>query len=635
LEPSNSSEIPPFQPYISPERSLPEFTISSVILGVVLGIVFAAANAYLGLYVGMTVCASIPAAVISMGILRGILRRGTILENNMVQTVASAGESLAAGVIFTIPALFIWGAELPNIPAPTLTKIFIISALGGCLGVLFMIPLRKYLIQKEHGVLPYPEGTACAEVLKAGDRGGNQAVSVFLGVGGGAVYKLLMTGVGLWEETIAIPLKFVRNLVVSIDAIPALLGVGYIIGPRISAIMFMGGALSGLILVPLFSYLGDSWTEFLHHTGGPIAAMTDGEIRSAFVRYIGVGAVAGGGILSLLKALPTIIQSFSVGLTEFRQREKAVEQQIVRTDHDLSMPVILWGSVLLAIGVWLFTPASLGGAILVVIFSFFFVTVSSRIVGLVGSSSNPASGMTIATLLGTTLLFVAFGYTGPIGMIAALSVGAVVCVAICIAGDISQDLKTGFLVGATPYKQQIGEIIGVLTSALVIGGTLYLLNNAYGFVQDSAHPNPLQAPQANLMATIIQGVMHGNLPWGLIFIGMGLALVVEIMGMPSLAFAVGLYLPMSLSSGVMVGGLVKWWVNRSTKGRGMAEDSGILYSSGLIAGEALIGILLALFITIGWKLGFLQGWMGSFDMVGTLIIYGLLTWSLIAVSKRA
>ena len=614
---------------------MPEFTVKAIILGIILGIVFGAANAYLGLYVGMTVSASIPVAVISMGILRGILRRGTILENNMVQTVGSAGESLAAGVIFTIPALFIWGATMPNIPPPTLVEIFIIACLGGFLGVLFMIPLRRYLIKKEHKTLPYPEGTACAEVLKAGDKGGSQAIPVFLGVAAGAVYKFLMSGFGFWRETVAIPIGFIRNLVLSLDAIPALLGVGYIIGPRISAIMFAGGALSGLILVPFFSYSGDSMVDFLHHTGGPISDLAADEIRSHFVKYMGVGAVAGGGILSLLKALPTIIQSFSVGITEMRRKNDTEIVQKLRTDADLSMNFILVTAAILAILVWLFTPASLAGAILVVIFSFFFVTVSSRIVGLVGSSSNPASGMTIATLLGTSLIFVALGYTGPSGMIAALSVGAVVCVAICIAGDTSQDLKTGFLVGATPRKQQIGEFIGVFTSALVIGATIYLLNNAYGFVQDAAHPEPLQAPQANLMATIIKGVMHGDLPWGLIFSGMGLALIVELMGFPSLAFAVGLYLPMSLSAGVMVGGLVKLFVDRGKQTKKMAEDSGIIYSSGLIAGEALIGILLALFITVGWVFNFAEGWMGMFETVGSLVIFALLIYTLIAVTKRS
>jgi putative OPT family oligopeptide transporter len=635
LEPPKSSKVTSFQPYIAPERSLPEFTVRAVILGSVLGIIFGAANAYLGLYVGMTVSASIPAAVISMGILRGVLRRGTILENNMVQTIASTGEAVAAGVIFTIPAFFIWRAEFPDIPFPSLGKIFMIALLGGVIGILFMIPLRRALIQKEHGILTYPEGTACAEVLKAGDRGGSHATPVFLGVAGGAVYKALMTGVGLWEETVTVPIKFVRNLVVSIDPIPALLGVGYIIGPRLSAIMFLGGALSGLFLIPFFSYFGDTMTSFLHHTGGPIAAMTDGAIRSEFVRYVGVGAVAGGGILSLIKSLPTIIHSFSAGVQDLRRRKETLVQKPLRTDHDLPMPVILWGSLLVCIGVWLFTPSSLPGAVMVTIFSFFFVTVSSRIVGMVGSSSNPASGMTIATLLGTALVFVALGHTGSLGMIAVLTVGAVVCSAICNAGDISQDLKTGYLVGATPYKQQIGEVVGVLTSAPLIGLTLYLLNNAYGFVQDAAHPQPLQAPQANLMATIIKGVMQGQLPWGLILSGVGLAAIVEFLGMPSLAFAVGLYLPMSLSSGVMVGGLVKWWVDRKSKGREMADDPGILYSSGLIAGEALVGILLAVCITLGWVLGPALGWMGSLEVVGTLIIYALLTISLIAISQRA
>lgn len=624
-----------FQPYVPSSQSMPEFTVKAIVLGIILGIVFGAANAYLGLYVGMTVSASIPVAVISMAILRGIFRRGTILENNIVQTIGSSGESQAAGVIFTIPALFIWAAEFSGISKPSLMEIFILACLGGCLGVVFMIPLRRHLIQREHTTLPYPEGTACAEVLKAGDKGGAQATPVFLGVGAGAVYKFLMSGFGFWQETVTVPIRFIRNFVVSLDAIPALLGVGYIIGPRISAIMFAGGALSGVILVPFFSYFGDTMTGFLHYAGGPISEMSGDAVRSNFVRFMGVGAVAGGGILSLLKAIPIIVRSLSEGLSGIRSQVGAMVEQIPRTERDLPMSFILVSSVVIAILVWLLTPSSLIGAILVVIFSFFFVTVSSRIVGLVGSSSNPASGMTIATLLGTTLIFVALGHTGPTGMVAALSVGAIVCIAICSAGDISQDLKTGYLVGATPSKQQVGELIGALATAPAIGATLYLLNNAYGFVPDASHPEPLQAPQANLMAAIIKGVMQGDLPWGLIFSGMGLAVIVEFMGFPSLAFAVGLYLPMSLSSGVMVGGLVKMIADRGKQKKQMAEDAGILYSSGLIAGEALIGILLALFITVGWRFTFAEGWMGSWAAVGSLAVFALLVVSLVLTSKRS
>lgn len=632
---TTNQETDTFQPYIASNRSIPEFTVKALILGVILGIVFGAANAYLGLYVGMTVSASIPVAVISMAILRGIFRRGTILENNIVQTIGSSGESQAAGVIFTIPALFIWAAEFSSISKPSLTEIFVLACLGGCLGIVFMIPLRRHLIKREHKTLPYPEGTACAEVLKAGDKGGAQATPVFLGVGAGATYKFLMSGFGFWQETITVPIKLVRNFVVSIDAIPALLGVGYIIGPRISAIMFAGGALSGVILVPLFSYFGDTMTGFLHYAGGPISEMSGDAVRSTFVRYMGVGAVAGGGILSLLKAIPIIVRSFTEGYSDIRSRAEAPTQEIPRTERDLPMRFILISSVVIAILVWLLTPSSLIGAILVVIFSFFFVTVSSRIVGLVGSSSNPASGMTIATLLGTTLIFVALGYAGTTGMVAALSVGAIVCIAICSAGDISQDLKTGYLVGATPSKQQVGELIGAIATAPAIAATLYLLNNAYGFVPDAAHPEPLQAPQANLMATIIKGVMQGDLPWGLIFSGMGLAVIVEFMGFPSLAFAVGLYLPMSLSSGVMAGGLVKMFVNRGRFEKRMGEDAGILYSSGLIAGEALIGILLALFITVGWRFTFAEGWMGLWGAAGSLVVFALLVISLVLTGKRS
>ncbi len=624
-----------------------EFTLRAVLLGVILGIIFGAANAYLGLYVGMTVSASIPVAVISMGIMRSLMRRGTILENNIVQTIGSAGESLAAGVIFTLPALFIWAVD-PKfsgiIAPPSLTRIAIISLLGGFLGVMFMIPLRRYLIVKEDRTLPYPEGKACAEVLRAGETGGQRAGIVFLGVGVGAAFKTLMSGLGLWKESPSLQLPKPRNLVLSVDAVPALLGVGYIIGPRISAIMLLGGALGELLLVPLFTFFGDNglFPTLIHDY---LVGMDAETVRNDYVKYVGVGAVAFGGIASLLKSLPAIVSSIAGGVREYlnsieRKHHPPPAEIIIpnRTEQDISMPFILVGSVVLGFLVWFLTPASLLGAVLVVIFSFFFVTVSSRIVGLIGSSSNPASGMTIATLLGASLLFVAVGSTSPGDMVAVLTVGGIVCVAICVAGDTSQDLKTGYIVKATPRLQQIGEFLGVFTSALVIGWTVYLLANAYGFVKTPEHPDPLLAPQANLMAAVIQGVMQADLPWGLIILGMVFSLIVELFALPSLAFAVGLYLPMGLSVAIMVGGMIRGILHTQLAGDPLLAkkaETGTLYASGLIAGEALTGILIAVLITIGIQTAPLEEWMGEWGDFLALIMFLGLAYSTAKIALKA
>ena len=569
-----------------------EFTFKSILMGIILGIIFGMANAYLGLKVGMTVSASIPVAVISMSILRGLLRRGTILENNLVQTIGSAGESLAAGVIFTLPALIIWGYNI------SVLKIFVIAVLGGFLGVLFMIPLRRALIVKEHKTLPYPEGRACAEVLKAGDEGGQKAKFVFSGLGFGGIYKFIMDSHSfkLWTESPHWNLKFIPKAVVGFDTLPALLGVGYIIGSRISALMLAGGVTGWLVFIPLISWLGEHISVPIFPAEKLISQMSASEVWSYYVRYIGAGAVAFGGIVSLIKSLPTIISSFKEVIKGLSNYNGKKEQ---RRDKDLPPWFILLGSLILILIIWLlpYIPVNLIGAILIVIFGFFFVTVSSRIVGLIGSSSNPASGMTIATLLLTSLIFVALGIKGETGMISALSVGAIVCIAICIAGDTSQDLKTGYLVGATPYYQQIGEFIGVLTSALFIGITLIILHKGYGIGSIS-----LPAPQATLMSLVVKGVMKGTLPWILVFTGVFVALVVELLGMPSLPFAVGLYLPLSLSTPIMVGGLVRYMVNRFKKVNEDQSDTGTLFASGLIAGDALLGVIIAIFIWRNWKI---------------------------------
>lgn len=611
-----------YEPYTGHAVTIPEFTLRSVLTGALIGIVFGAANAYLGLKVGMTVSASIPAAVIAIALSRFFRSRPTVLENNMVQTVGSAGESLAAGIIFTIPALIVLGFM------PELSKIFALAVVGGLLGVLFMIPLRRYLMISEHGKLPFPEGTACAEVLVAGDAGGSRVTRILAGLGIGALYKFLMEGLRLWPDRPVWNIRGVEGAQVGGEVTPALLGVGYVIGPRISGIMLAGGAVAWLVLIPIIKMVGSGLTEPLYPASVPIAEMGPGEIWDNYIRYIGAGAVAFGGLVTLIKAIPTMVSSFGAGFKELLGRSPG-ETEVVRTARDLPTKLVLWGAILLGIVAWLLPaiPVSALGALLIVIFSFFFVTVSSRIVGLVGSSSNPASGMTIATLLATSLIFLGMGWTGKAGMIGAISIGAVVCIAICIASDTSQDLKTGFLVGATPRRQQIGEVIGVLSSALAIGWVVFFLHRAYGIGSDR-----LPAPQAVLMSMVVKGVLTQSLPWTLVFIGAFMAACVELLGIPSLPFAVGLYLPIRLSTPIMTGGLVRLMVERTRdpERRHLRRERGVLYSSGLIAGGALMGIGVAAlvnagldeYITVG------HGWAGSASGLVAALLFGLLTMSL-------
>ncbi|MBN2208495.1 MAG: oligopeptide transporter, OPT family [Candidatus Coatesbacteria bacterium] len=604
-----------FEPYVPAERAVPEFTLRSVILGCVLGIVFGAANAYLGLKVGMTVSASIPVAVISMAILRGVFRRGTVLENNMVQTIGSAGESLAAGVIFTVPAIILLNVDVG------LLKIMVLGLLGGWLGVLFMIPLRRYLIVSQHKKLPYPEGTACAEVLVAGDTGGVKAKKVFSGVGWGAVYTFLMDphGLGLWKESPSWRLPIPRGAQVGVETLPSLLGVGFIIGPKISAYMLSGGILGWLVFIPLFYALGATLSEPIYPASVPISQMDPSDIWSNYIRYIGAGAVAVGGIMSLIKAIPTVVESVKLGLGKAYKAGAAAGAR--RTDRDLSLKFVAICAIAMGIAIWLLPQVDVGivGGFMTVLFCFLFVTVSSRIVGIVGSSSNPASGMTIATLLGTSLIFVLFGIGGTAGMVAALSVGAVVCIAICIAGDTSQDLKTGFLVGATPNLQQIGELLGVLTSALFVGWTLFILHDGYG-IGSAALP----APQATLMKMVVQGVFQGQMPWGLVMIGAFAALIVELLGISALPFAVGLYLPLNLTTPIMIGALVKSALEKTKDAEQLKvrRESGVLFSSGLIAGGALVGIILAVLACSGAEMGFGGGeWMGFLNNPISLALF--------------
>ncbi|WP_427340174.1 OPT family oligopeptide transporter [Caloranaerobacter sp. DY30410] len=622
-----------YVPFIPANKVMPEFTATAIIIGFLMAIIFGAANAYLGLRVGMTISASIPAAVISMGIIRGIMKKESILENNMVQTIGSAGESLAAGAIFTLPALFIWSQEL-GMDAPNLFRIIVISLIGGILGVLLMVPLRKALIVNEHGKLPYPEGTACAEVLVAGEVGGSKAKTVFMGLGIGALYKFIADGIKLFPSEIEWEITGYKGAAIGGDVLPALLGVGFIIGPRISAYMLGGAVLGWLAIIPLISHLGEFITAPIYPAPVPIKELGYWGIWNYYIRYVGAGAVAFGGIISLIKSLPLIVRTFKEALGGFKAGFE--NKSNLRTDQDMSMKLVVVGVIVLIL-IMIFTdiiPVGVMGAILIAIFGFFFATVSSRLVGLVGSSSNPVSGMTIATLLITSIIFKAIGFDGPAGMIGALSVGAVICIVAAMAGDTSQDLKTGFLVGATPRKQQYGELIGVIASGLVIGFILMLLNNAWGFGSSE-----LPAPQATLMRLVVEGVMQGNLPWALVFTGVGIGVVIELMGIPVLPVAVGLYLPIHLSTPIMVGGLLRGILEKRKEAEAVIKEkieSGVLYSSGLIAGEGLLGILLAIFAVIPVKdkslgdvIAFGNGVLGKY---GALIVFILLVLTLMKYS---
>ena len=618
-----------FKPFISADRVLPEFTGTAIILGVVLSIVFGAANAYLGLKVGMTISASIPAAVISMGIIRGILKKESILENNMVQTIGSAGESLAAGAIFTLPALFIWSTEW-GMGAPSMMLIIAIGLVGGILGVLFMIPLRKALIVNEHGTLPYPEGTACAEVLLAGEEGGEKAKTTFIGLGIGALYKFVQGGFGLFPGSVETNIPGYKGAVIGADVMPALLGVGFIIGKKIAGYMLAGAVLGWLCLIPLISNIGGFGNIIMYPATDPISTLSAGGIWDSYIRYIGAGAVAFGGVFSLIKSIPLIFTTFKESMKDLKAGSG--EEGTLRTDRDIPMKIVVIGVlvVILLMAMSPIIPVGILGAAIIAVFGFFFATVSSRIVGLVGSSSNPVSGMTIATLIITAILFKATGNDGQTGMIATLTVGAIICIIAAMAGDTSQDLKTGYLVGATPYKQQYGELIGAVAAALTIGFVLILLNKAWGFGTPE-----LAAPQATLMRLVIEGVMGGNLPWVLVFTGIAIGIAIEFLGLPVLPIAIGLYLPIHLSTPIMIGGIIRGLLDNKLEKTNSDKvfikdkiESGILYASGLIAGEGLIGILLAILAVFEINLN--RG--VDLGQTGAILVFGMLVLSLMKYS---
>lgn len=592
-----------FKPYVPADKVTPEFTAASVLMGVILAVVFGAANAYLGLRVGMTVSASIPAAVISMGVIRILLKKNSILESNMVQTIGSAGESLAAGTIFTMPALFLWAKE-GLCENPSLIEITLIALCGGILGVLFMVPLRNALIVKEHAVLQYPEGTACANVLLAGEEGGSNAGAVFSGMGFAAVFKFLVDGMKIIPADVTAAFRSFKGEI-GMEVYPALLGVGYIVGPKVASYMFAGSLFGWMVLIPLICLFGPDMWMYPAEEGMTISRLYEvgkaGAIWSTYVKYIGAGAIAAGGILSLVKSLPLIFTTFCDSMKAMRG-EKSTGR--ARTEQDLPMRWILSGILAMILIIWLVPviPVSLAGAAMIVVFGFFFATVSSRMVGLIGSSNNPVSGMAIATLLIAAVSIKAGGDSGITGMTGAIAIGSVICIIAAIAGDTSQDLKTGYILGATPRKQQMGELIGIVAAGLAIGGVLYLLNAAWGYGGAE-----VPAPQATLMKMIVEGIMGGKLPWTLVLAGVFIAIVLEILRVPVMPFAIGLYLPIYLNVTIMIGGVVRMLMDGrahvSEEIRERQTTDGTLYCAGMIAGEGLVGIFLAVLAVLGFDIG--------------------------------
>jgi len=610
-----------YQPYVSADSNPAEFTLKAIGFGIAFGILFGAANAYLGLRAGLTISTSIPVAVMTVAAFHALRKMGGsahILEANLAQTVGSASSSVASGVIFTLPALFLWGIY------PSLLQMTLLAMAGGMLGVLFMIPLRRFLIEREHGTLPYPEGTACAHVLVANETMGGQARNVFIGLGVGAAYKALTGWAQVVVDEAHLKIPFLKKGEVGMDLSPALFGVGYILGPRIATVMVGGGLLSALVIIPLIAWWGEGKPPLYPELVLGISEMSASQIWSRYVRYIGAGAVATAGIITLIRSLPVMLESFRIGASELRSQVDASGKAVAplavpRTGIDLSLKFV--GLGLLLVGAFLvIVPVPFAAlpemahrllaAVCVVVFSFFFVTVASRIVGLVGVTSNPTSGMTIAALLGTAGVFLVMGWTDMAGKAAALTVGCVVAIAASIAGDTSQDLKTGYLLGATPRSQQIAEMIGVLTSATFVCLSVLLLAETFGF--GSAE---LPAPQATLMKLVIDGVLEQNLPWGLVGIGVGIAILAELFRIPSLPFAVGVYLPVATMTPIFFGGMLKLWLERSSRNEEQVverRDRGVLLGSGFVGGEGLLGVAIAgaAFIQGARPAGFGTGWLG-------------------------
>ena len=581
-----------FKPYVSPDENMREFSVRALLIGCVLAMLFGAANAYLAMKVGMTICASIPAAVIGMVVLKR-LRNSTILENNIVQTVGSSGEALAAGVAFTMPALLIMNLDISAV------SIFAIAMTGGLLGCLLMIPLRKRLVQEEHGKLPYPEGTACAEMLMADQEGSEISKTLFKGLAIGAGFKFLTSALRLIPEELDISLTgYLKGGAVGADFYPSLLGAGFLVGPKISGMALSGSVIGWLVVLPLICMVGQYAPEAIGNAAVPISEMDHWDLWSDYLRYVGIGAVIVGGFISLIKAIPTIVKSIRGALGSFR----GDEQQAKRTDQNVPVRLSMI-MVIVLLGLIAFQPlfpnvaAGSVGAVLVLLFGFVFVTVSAHMVGYVGSSNNPIVAMSIGALLVTALLFRAVGFSGTSGVVSVVVIGAVICICIGVSGDMAQDLKTGFLLGATPSKQQYGQMIGVICSAAVMGWIIIMLNDVYVIGSKD-----LPAPQANMIMSLAQGVMEGELPWTLILVGGAIALAVWLLGGEVLPFAVGLYLPIHLSVTMMVGGIIRWIVDRknfSKETRSKKNEKGTLLASGYIAGDALMSVLATALVYFG------------------------------------
>lgn len=612
---------PPLIPHVPATQAPAELSARAVLLGLALSAAFGMVNGYLALKVGLTVSASIPAAVLSMAILRGLMRRGTILENNVVQTTASAGDSLAAGIAFTVPALIFLGYD------PSGFRIFLLAATAGVLGVLLLVPLRHELTVAEHGRLPFPEGTACAAVLIAGDRGRSAARPVFVGIAIGALYQILSRGLQLWNQAVFLTATGLHKVSVGAELTPLFLGVGYLVGLRIAAIMLAGGLLAWVVMIPLFDLLAGSAAGAALGLPSDLAGQSARQIWSGQVRFVGAGAVACGGLWSMARAAPVMWRAIARLAAASLERVPAAAP---RTERDLPPVVVLGGSALLGLAMW-GLPAfemSLPEVALALLFSFFFVVVSAQIVGLIGTTAQPISGMTITALLLTAALLAAAGYDGRAGAAATLAVAVIVCSAAALAGDTIQDFKCGALVGATPRALQLGQVLGVAIAALRAGWLLALLHAAYTL--GSAE---LPAPQARLMATLVEGVMHGELPWALLALGVALAAIAELAGIASLPFAIGLYLPITTTASLIFGGLIahRWR-------RGGEDDRATLFASGLIAGDALLGIVFAALIVAGWG-GVLAvrtpAADGLLEAAITAVPFAALAWLLVRQARRS
>jgi len=641
---------PPPEPYTPEKTELRDFSFKAIIAGVIFGGLFGTANAYLGLRVGLTIGTSIPLAVIMVALfraLRFIFPRSGILEWNIGQATGSSASSLASGLIFTVPALFMWSV------APTATTGILqfgaLALCGGLLGVLFMVPLRRFLVVEEHASLPYPEGTAAAQLLIAADAGGSRAKQVFQGLGIGAVYKALTGLAKLWPDEVDLRVPVIPKAQVGIEPTPALIGVGYILGYRVAAIMVAGGLLSWLGLIPIIAHFGDGLSGYLfpqpmEPPRGPllISEMTAPQIWTNYVRYIGAGAVATAGILAMIRNIPMMVSSLRASLGGLKGGGGAGGS--TRLTRDLPATVVFGGAgaVILfltlmphVIGVGGSFTLRLLAALCVAVFAFIFVTVSARIVGLMGVTSNPTSGMAIVTLLGTATVFYALGWTDAVGKAAVLTIGTVVCVAASIGGDMSQDLKCGYLIGATPARQQTAELLGVIGCAFIISSAVYLLGSQYGF-----GGKEFPAPQATLMKTVIEGVLSANLPWGMVLTGAALAIMAALLGVPGLAFAVGVYLPLSTMTPVFVGGClrayVEWRARLAQADPGAQTDRGVLMGSGLIAGEGLTGVAIALWAFLaGSKPGGLGiSYPGHWGQVVSLAAFAVLGYLLVWASRR-